>query len=123
MKAKAAFAFRYNSDCRGTQPFRPQLTANTCAAPQIPVTLPTWDEVVGTTVSADEFNRYILDRIHRDAGTPVYTIHAEVEGIAYQHDFDELLTMAAREEDRLLPVERAAAGRSRHAAGGQSRAR
>ena len=28
-------------------------------------------------------------------GTPVYTIHAEVEGIAFQQNFDELLTRAA----------------------------
>lgn len=47
-------------------------------------------------MKAEEFNRYILDRMHRDTGTPVYTIHAEVEGIAYQHDFDALLTPPLR---------------------------
>lgn len=104
VKAKSAFDFRYNSDCRGTQPFRPQLTDNTCAVPQIPVTLPTWDEVVGTTVSAAEYNRYILDCIHRDNGTPVYTIHAEVEGIIGADGFDELLTMAAREHIVFCPL-------------------
>ncbi|KDE36466.1 4-deoxy-4-formamido-L-arabinose-phosphoundecaprenol deformylase [Kosakonia radicincitans] len=104
VKAKSAFDFRYNSDCRGTQPFRPQLTANTCAAPQIPVTLPTWDEVVGTTVSAAEYNRYILDCIHSDNGTPVYTIHAEVEGIIGADGFDELLTMATREQIVFCPL-------------------
>lgn len=65
---------------------------------QIPVTLPTWDEVVGNAVDSAGFNRYLLDCIHRDAGTPVYTIHAEVEGIAFAEQFDELLTMAAQEE-------------------------
>lgn len=55
-------------------------------------------------MSADGFNRFILDAMHRDAGTPVYTIHAEVEGIAYQQDFDALLTMAAREGIQFCPL-------------------
>ncbi|WP_312689821.1 4-deoxy-4-formamido-L-arabinose-phosphoundecaprenol deformylase [Kosakonia sp.] len=104
VKAKSAFNFRYNSDCRGTHPFRPQLTANTSAVPQIPVTLPTWDEVVGTQVDAAHYNRFILDCMHRDNGTPVYTIHAEVEGIVGAEGFDELLTMAAQEEIAFCPL-------------------
>ncbi|MCS5960245.1 hypothetical protein LNP74_10870 [Klebsiella pneumoniae subsp. pneumoniae] len=42
-------------------------------------------------------------------GVPVYTIHAEVEGIAYADQFNELLTMAAEEEIPVLPTEPAAA--------------
>ena len=34
------------------------------------------DEAVGTAVDIAGFNRYLLDCIHRDAGVPVYTIHA-----------------------------------------------
>nr|AFX67058.1 xylanase [uncultured bacterium] len=104
VKAKEPFAFHYNSDCRGTGPFLPLLGENRFGTVQIPVTLPTWDEVVGREVSADGFNRFILDAMHRDAGTPVYTIHAEVEGIAYQQDFDALLTMAAREGIQFCPL-------------------
>lgn len=104
VKAKEPFAFRYNSDCRGTGPFLPLIGENRLGTVQIPVTLPTWDEVVGREVSAGGFNRYILDCIHRDTGTPVYTIHAEVEGIAYQHDFDALLTMAAQEGIQFCPL-------------------
>jgi hypothetical protein len=104
VKAKEPFAFRYNSDCRGSGPFLPQLSEHRTGTVQIPVTLPTWDEVVGREVSAEGFNRYILDAIHRDGGTPVYTIHAEVEGIAYQHDFDALLTMAAQEGIAFCPL-------------------
>lgn len=60
--------------------------------------------MVGREVSADRFNRYILDAMHRDAGTPVYTIHAEVEGIAYQQDFDALLALAAQEGIQFCPL-------------------
>ncbi|WP_039057792.1 4-deoxy-4-formamido-L-arabinose-phosphoundecaprenol deformylase [Enterobacter sp. Bisph1] len=104
VQAKSHFNFRYNSDCRGTQPFRPLLTEDTFAAPQIPVTLPTWDEAVGIAVTAQDYNRFILDSMHRNTGTPVYTIHAEVEGIIGAEGFDELLTMAKRENIAFCPL-------------------
>ncbi|POT59783.1 4-deoxy-4-formamido-L-arabinose-phosphoundecaprenol deformylase [Citrobacter amalonaticus] len=93
--AKEKFNLRYNSDCRGISPFRPVFKANHAGTPQIPVTLPTWDEVVGREVQAGDFNSYILSRMLHDTGTPVYTIHAEVEGCAYHHDFEDLLRQAA----------------------------
>ena len=42
-----------------------------------------------------DFNAYILSHIQMSRGTPVYTIHAEVEGIAFHQNFDELLIRAA----------------------------
>lgn len=104
VKAKESFDFLYNSDCRGTRPFLPQLGSGVSGTVQIPVTLPTRDEAVGTAVDIAGFNRYLLDCIHRDAGVPVYTIHAEVEGIAYADQFNELLTMAAEEEIQFCPL-------------------
>ncbi len=95
VEAKETFHLRYNSDCRGISLFRPVLETGEIGTPQIPVTLPTWDEVVGQEVQAADFNDYILSRIQRDKGTPVYTIHAEVEGIAFQQQFDDLLIRAA----------------------------
>ncbi|RWR02637.1 4-deoxy-4-formamido-L-arabinose-phospho-UDP deformylase [[Pantoea] beijingensis] len=104
VQAKSSFPFSYNSDCRGTMPFIPLLDDGTPAAVQIPVTLPTWDEVVGGNVSKEAFNRFILDKIHQDKGTPVYTIHAEVEGMVMRKSFSELLVMAAAEGVQFCPL-------------------
>ena len=66
VEAKEFFHLRYNSDCRGTMPFRPQLESGKSGTPQIPVTLPTWDEVVGREVKTADFNGWLLNRILRD---------------------------------------------------------
>lgn len=104
VEAKQAFGFHYNSDCRGQAPFLPVLRNGASGTPQIPVTLPTWDEVVGGGVTSETFNRFILDKIHQDQGTPVYTIHAEVEGIIFSDLFDQLLTQAASEGICFCPL-------------------
>ncbi len=94
IEAKQGFGFRYNSDCRGTAPFRPRLADGSLGTPQIPTTLPTWDEVVGRKTTAADFNGFILDKLTKAEGTPVYVIHAEVEGIAMANQLDELLATA-----------------------------
>jgi undecaprenyl phosphate-alpha-L-ara4FN deformylase len=93
IEAKQGFNFRYNSDCRGHSLFQPTLAGGGLGAPQIPVDLPTFDEVVGPMVAAKDFNAYILDRFTPEQ-LNVYTIHAEVEGILMANDFRQLLADA-----------------------------
>ncbi|WP_074013081.1 4-deoxy-4-formamido-L-arabinose-phosphoundecaprenol deformylase [Candidatus Sodalis sp. SoCistrobi] len=104
VQAKQPFDFHYNSDCRGTEPFRPLLANGTFGVVQIPVTQPTFDEAIGQTTTRAGYNRFILDSIKADSGTPVYTIHAEAEGIALSGMFQELLSMAAAEGIRFCPL-------------------
>lgn len=104
VEAKQPFDFLYNSDCRGQQPFLPILDNGDTGTVQIPVTLPTWDEIVGQKVSEQQFNQHIIDLI-KSATTPqVYTIHAEVEGIAKADIFKQLLSIAAENAIEFCPL-------------------
>ena len=101
--AKQDFAFRYNSDCRGHSLFRPRLADGSLGTPQIPVDLPTFDEVVGPLVAADGFNPFILDRFS-PSQLNVYTIHAEVEGILMAEHFRQLLVQARTRDIGFQPL-------------------
>lgn len=105
-QAKEAFGFRYNSDCRGSGLFRPLLQDGRPGTPQIPVNLPTFDEVVGTEVTTAQFNAFMLDRFCTppQVAPHVYTIHAEVEGIVMADQFDALLAEARARGIRFVPL-------------------
>jgi len=93
LKLKAEYAFRYNSDCRGDNVFQPVAAdSNVALQPQVPTTLPVYDEVIGREgLTESSYNAFILSRL--GAGRlNVLTIHAEVEGIACVELFDRFLT-------------------------------
>ena len=103
MEAERELGFRYCSDCRGSSVFKPILGDGAFGAPQIPITLPTYDEVIGRETDLRGYNDYILARMRNDR-LKAYTVHAEVEGIALASEFEELLVRGAADGLRFTPL-------------------
>ena len=101
---KGQFPFAYNSDCRGRSIFYPAVAGKTLFQPQIPVTLPTYDEAVGHGgINEHNFNDYMLS-LMSDTRLNVLTIHAEVEGIACLDMFDRFLKSVRSMGARLVTL-------------------
>jgi len=101
---KAKFPFRYNSDCRGTSIFYPVVKGKTLSQPQIPTTLPTFDEVLGREgVNRENYNGYLLS-LMREESLNVLTIHAEVEGMSYPSLFQEFLQQLRVRGGHVVPL-------------------
>lgn len=103
LSIKEDYNMNYHSDCRGSGIFRPVIDGKPLT-PQIPVTLPTYDELIGRRgVSDKNFNAVLLDQIEKQK-LNVLTIHAEVEGIAKQGLFQEFLDASARRGISFVPL-------------------
>ncbi len=101
---KAKFAFRYNSDCRGTSIFYPVVEGKTLSQPQIPTTLPTFDEVLGREgVDQENYNKHLISLMGEES-LNVLTIHAEVEGMSYLGLFRGFLQQLQRQEGHMVPL-------------------
>ena len=71
--------------------------------PQIPVNLPTYDEIIGRDgITNENYNDHILSLIQPDR-LNVLTIHAEVEGIVCRDLFDAFLGQAAARGIETVP--------------------
>jgi undecaprenyl phosphate-alpha-L-ara4FN deformylase len=112
LELEAEYGLRYASDTRGGPPFLPALARGASVCPQLPTTLPTFDEVLGVD-GVDEAS--IADAVFRrsaaaaraDAapasaagtssagsrgdGLQVFTLHAELEGMLLLDAFESLL--------------------------------
>jgi undecaprenyl phosphate-alpha-L-ara4FN deformylase len=100
---KETFGFRYNSDCRGDSIFRPVVAGHVCV-PQIPVTLPTYDEIIGRNgVTNTNYNETLLNLI-QPGKLNVLTIHAEVEGIICATLFEDFLERAHERQLQFVPL-------------------
>ena len=94
LREKERFPFVFNSDCRGQTIFRPVVANVLLNQNQVPVTLPTFDEVIGQPgVTLATYNDYILSLI-RPGRLNVFTIHAEVEGIVCRDLFERFVQKA-----------------------------
>jgi peptidoglycan/xylan/chitin deacetylase (PgdA/CDA1 family) len=86
--------FSYSSDTRGAFPFLPTCNAELVACPQIPTTLPTLDELVGSDgITVDNVAECLLERTVADppATGHVHTLRAEFEGRRLAPVFAKLL--------------------------------
>lgn len=102
--AKAEFPFQYNSDCRGHGIFNPVVDGQPLSQPQVPVTLPTYDEIIGRHGVTDKnYNEHLLSLL-RPGALNVLTIHAEVEGMRYREMFERFLSMAQARGCALVPL-------------------
>ncbi len=91
---KERMPFLFNSDCRGDSIFSPVVGGEVLMQPQVPVTLPTYDEMIGRDGVTDEnYNGRLLSLV-RPSGLNVLTIHAEAEGIACRSMFRDFLDQA-----------------------------
>ncbi len=82
----------YRSDTRGHTPYRCKIDGVVFDTPEIPTTLPTLDEVMGTAevAKAGSLVNFYLDRVREDT-LNVHTIHAETEGMGQLAAFSSLL--------------------------------
>jgi undecaprenyl phosphate-alpha-L-ara4FN deformylase len=81
LKILDAKVLSYRSDTRGRTPYRCSVDGAILRTPEIPTTLPTMDEVMGTKGldSRDQIVRFYLERFS-DGALNVHTVHAETEG-------------------------------------------
>jgi peptidoglycan/xylan/chitin deacetylase (PgdA/CDA1 family) len=85
--------FEFASDVRGRAPFFPVLNGTESTCMQIPTTLPTLDELIGT---GGITGANVHEEVIRQSRLPlphghVFTLHAELEGLKLLHVMDSLL--------------------------------
>ena len=85
--------FRYASDTRGRGPFLPLLEDGSVGIPQLPTTLPTFDELIGRAdlEGVDPVDHLLAVSDAPAARAHVFTLHAELEGGKYLPSFERLL--------------------------------
>lgn len=90
--------YRWASDCRGRFPFIPIVNGEIMQCPQLPTTLPTLDELIGTDGhTVDNVHLHLL-RLTAPTGesteesSHVFTLHAELEGLKFGKTLELLLT-------------------------------
>jgi undecaprenyl phosphate-alpha-L-ara4FN deformylase len=98
--------FDYSSDSRGACPFIPVWRAEIVACPQLPTTLPTLDELIGTNgLTAGNVAEHVLGLTRNPpVAGHVYTLHAELEGGKLAAAFETMLAGWKNQGYELVPL-------------------
>ena len=98
LELEREYGLRYASDTRGGAPFFPVLAQGISSCPQLPTTLPTFDEILGLD---GVYESSIADAVFRLSAAAavvapveslqVFTLHAELEGMLLLDAFESLL--------------------------------
>lgn len=105
LAAARGLGFTYASDTRGRGPFRPLVGGSPSEIPQVPITLPTLDEVLGRAgATAATFAEQTFAGLD-PAKANVLCIHAESEGRAHLPMFLHLLDRLLAAGWEVLPLE------------------
>jgi undecaprenyl phosphate-alpha-L-ara4FN deformylase len=100
----------YHSDTRGRDAYRCRVAGEVLVTPEIPTTLPTLDEVMGTAAvaAAGSIVAFYLSQMREDA-LNVHTIHAETEGMGQLEVFSALLDALQARGARFVQLREVAA--------------
>ncbi len=98
----------YGNDCRGTWPFFPSIGDRTFRTLQVPTTLPTWDEVLGSPGLDDSSLLAFYRSSVREGIAQVHRIHAEIEGISHLPLFVSLVEGWKKDGVRFVRLDTAA---------------
>jgi undecaprenyl phosphate-alpha-L-ara4FN deformylase len=98
LELEREYRLRYASDTRGGPPFLPLLAQGVSSCPQLPTTLPTFDEILGVDGIDESTLAGSVFRLSAKAAAPgaeddpqVFTLHAELEGMLLLDVFESLL--------------------------------
>jgi peptidoglycan/xylan/chitin deacetylase (PgdA/CDA1 family) len=94
LELEQEYGLRYASDTRGGPAFLPLLEGGASTCPQLPTTLPTFDELLGRD-GIDEASiadaMFARSTAASDPKLQVFTLHAELEGMLLLDAFESLL--------------------------------
>jgi len=98
----------YGSDTRGSVPFFPRVGGRVFSTLEIPTTLPTLDELMGRPEYPDEKIASHLFSLLRADDLNVFTLHAEIEGMARRPLFRQFLELCQRASVQFVRLDDAA---------------
>ncbi len=94
----------YSSDSRGKTAFYPQFSKRRYPTLQIPTTLPTLDELIGTTdLSLQALTERYLCLI-KQQDIAVFTLHPELEGMRYLPWFEQFLLACQKKQIEFITL-------------------